>query len=425
MPSGLNDVDTQPMSTRDSRKSAIEEMVRRGKAVYWKLPAPLRWLLSPVKAIYKLLGMIRPEVWIMTGSEVSSGRELGILFAGLEINKNYIRTLAFDDSCLEHHVGRKWLWAVRKVHQKQGHDCSLLVIEAPHCSGILSAKLNYLYIPAWVTGELDISAERSAIFRSRNKSLQSDLRRIRKNNLHFEVTASPSQLHNFYYTMYVPYTTGAHGDRSKIMTYGYVKAEFEKRGLFTDLLLVKENEECIAGVLLRCGKDKAKLSTLGVKDGNQDYVGHGAIGAVFYFAIQYLVDKGFTKIDLGGSRAFLKDGVLRYKRKWRQRISSKKGAAFLVKVLSQTQGLKGFLLNNPFIYKDTTGLKGAAFLEGDKSLLERDFSDIYKRLYVEGLSKLVIYRFGHAAGGTADPVPPEFSDRMEVSSAESLLRTMR
>ncbi len=413
------------MGSRDSRKSTIEQMVLRGKAVYWKVPAPLRWLLAPVRVVWSLLRIIRPDVWIMAGNEISSGKELGIVFAGLEIDKNYIKTLALGDSCRERHVGRKWLWNIRKIRDKEGQDCSLLIVEAPHCSAGLSAKMKYLYIPSWVTGELDISAERSAIFRSRNKSLQSDLSRIKRNNLHFDVTRSLCDLHNFYHTMYVPYTTRVHGDRSKIMTYGFVKAEFKKRGLFTDLLLVKENQECIAGVLFRCRKDKAKLSTLGVKDGNADYVGHGAIAAVFSFAIQYLADKGFTKIDLGGSRAFLKDGVLRYKRKWHQRISSKKGAAFLVKVLSQTEGLKGFLLNNPFAYQDATGLKGAVFLDGDKPLSKRDFLDIHKRFYVEGLSKMVLYRFDDAADATAAPVPAEFSDKMIISPAKSLFQSMR
>lgn len=414
----MDRMNTQATDSRDSRKSAIKEMIRRGKAIYWKMPAPLRWPLYPVKIILKLLGIVRPDVWIITGNETSSGRELGVIYAGLEINKNYIRMLAFGDSFREQHLGRKWLWAVHKVHDKQGHDCSLLVVETPHCSARVSARLNYLYIPGWVTGEIDVGKERSSIFRSRNKSLQSDIRRIQKNNLHFELTTSLLQLHDFYHNMYIPYTTRSHGDRSKIMTYGYIKAEFKKRGLFTDLMLIKEGEECIAGILLRCVKDKAKLSTLGVKDGNQDYVDHGAIGAVFYFAIQYLLDKGFTKIDLGGSRAFLKDGVLRYKRKWHQTVSSQKGHAFLVRVLSQTPGLRGFLLNNPFIYKNAKGIEGAVFVEGNKPLSGEDFDDIHKKFYVEGLSRLVIYRFDGAADADA-PVPPPFAEKMTIAPAES------
>jgi hypothetical protein len=117
--------------------------------------------------------------------------------------------------------------------------------------------------------------------------------------------------------------------------------------------------------------------------------------------------------------------LLRYKRKWHQKISGKNGSAFLVRVLSQTQGLRGFLLNNPFIYKDSTGIKGAVFVEADKSLARQDFAEIYKSFYVEGLSKLVVYRFDEAADAAAAPVPPEFADKMTIAPAETLLATMR
>jgi len=412
------------MDSRDNRKATIAELIRRGKAIYWKMPAPLRWPLFPVKMICKLFTVVRPDVWIMRGNEQFSGQPLGIIFAGLEIDKNYIRTLAFGDSCREQRLGRTWLWNVRKASMKSGHDCALLVIEAPHCSAVLSRRLKYLLIPTWVDGELNIAAERAAIFKTRNKSLRSDLCRIRKHNLQYEAAQSLSQLDDFYHNMYLPYTTSAHGDSSKIMTYGYVKAEFKKRGLFTDLILIKENGQYIAGILLCCEKDRGKLSTLGVKDGNLDYLDHGAVAAAYHFAVQYLVDKGYAKIDFGGSRPFLKDGVLRYKRKWRQEVSSRKEPAFLLKVLSQTPGLTGFLANNPFMYKDAAGLKGAVFVEAGKPLAKRDCADIYRQFHVEGMSKLVLYRFDDTAGAAAGSVPPELADKMTIAPAESLLKTM-
>jgi hypothetical protein len=301
----------------------------------------------------------------------------------------------------------------------------LLVLEAPYCSGRFSAKLKYLFIPSWIDGQVDIAAERASLFRSRNKSLQSDLSRIRRHNLHCEATQSLSQFDDFYHNMYLPYITRAHGDRSKVMTYGYVRTEFQKRRAFTELLLIKQDQEFIAGVLIHYSKRRARLLTLGVKDGNPDYIDRGAVGAAYHFAIQRLADKGHTKIDLGGSRPFLKDGVLRYKRKWHQRVSSRKGPAFLVKVLCQTPGLRGFFANNPFAYKDAAGLQGAVFVDGDKPLGKQDFTDIDKNLYVEGLSKLVIYRFGGAADAAAVPVPAEFADKMTVAPAETILATMR
>jgi hypothetical protein len=50
---------------------------------------------------------------------------------------------------------------------------------------------------------------------------------------------------------------------------------------------------------------------------------------------------------------------------------------------------------------------------------------VHKSFYVEGLSKLVVYRFEEAADKTAAPVPPEFSDSIATVPAESLFQTMR
>ena len=49
-----------------------------------------------------------------------------------------------------------------------------------------------------------------------------------------------------------------------------------------------------------------------------------------------------------------------------------------------------------------------------------DFERIYKDYYLRGLSKLVIYRFGEANGEMSSIVPPEFSDKITVRSAESI-----
>ena len=204
------------------------------------------------------------------------------------------------------------------------------------------------------------------------------------------------------------------------MTYDFVKRQFRKGGLFNDLLLIKEQDEYVAGVLLHYKKDKAKLSTLGVKDGNLDYVKNGAIGALFCFTFQWAREKGFAAIDFGGSRPFLKDGILRYKRKWNQKISNKKEIGFFVGVLSETDGAKGFFLNNPFIYEDQTGLNGAIFVAGDRHLSADDFARIHKQHYHQGLSKLVIYQFDQTNGITCSRVPPEFSDCIAVCSAKSI-----
>ncbi|MFC1792032.1 WecB/TagA/CpsF family glycosyltransferase [Planctomycetota bacterium] len=409
------------MDSQYKDNSAVKNLFVQVRAIYRKTPNEIRWILWPVKLIYRLFNVLRLDLWAIVGDEISSGQKLAIIYAGHDLDKNFLVRLAFDGASEEHYIGKKWLWQIPQTVKKDDRDCSLAVVEVPNSFRALSEKMKCLYIPSWVNGETDISVDNPLLFKHKNTSLKSDLNKLRKNKLQFEVTNDLSELHNFYYNMYLPYISKVHGSTSKIMSYDYVKREFRKGGLFNDLLLIKEQEEYIAGVLLHYKKNRAKLSTLGVKDGRLDYVKGGAIGAICYFSVQYLSEKGFTRIDFGGSRSFLKDGVLRFKRKWNQKISNKKEIGFLIKMISKTEAVKGFFLNNPFIYEDKMGLNGAIFVPGDQFLSKDAFAKIYKDYYIPGLSKLVIYRFGKTANTTLGIVPHEYSEKIIMCSAETIL----
>ena len=408
------------MDTCLNREQHIKKLFVIVRKIYDKTPACYRWILSPFKSIYVLSNVFRPKVWVVTGNEISSRQKLVMIFAGHEVNKNHLVKLAFGSSIKDLYIGRKWLWEIHEIAKEKEHDCSLLVAEVPDFFRVFSGKMKFFFVPIWVSGKIDATFEEHAIFNNRNNTLMSDLRRIRRNTLRYEVAHELSQLRNFYYNMYLPYTTKVHGDRSVIPSFNYVKSEFTRRGSSNTLLLVKKKEEYIAGVLIICRKNKTKLWIGGLKDGNLDYVKEGAIGALFYFSFKYLKQKGFTTIDLGGSRPFLKDGVLRYKRKWNQKISDKKEMGFLIKMLSETDGAKGFLVNNPLIYTDKTGLNGAIFLDGNMSLSKTVFDKIYKEYYVNGLSRLVIYRFGKYDNTTLGIVPQEYSEKIIMCSAETI-----
>jgi hypothetical protein len=125
-------------------------------------------------------------------------------------------------------------------------------------------------------------------------------------------------------------------------------------------------------------------------------------------------------VNLGGTRPFLKDGVLRYKKKWNQKIVGTSLMGFLIKPLSKTVGMKGFFLNNPFIYVHKNRVNGAIFAEAGQPFSKEDFQKFYKDYYLTGISKLFIYRFEQGHSRISEIVPPEFSDNMIVSSAESL-----
>ena len=375
------------------------------RRIYWRV-------LSKLRAV----NFLYLPLWILKGREISTKETLGIIYVGSELNKNYLITLACGSYCEESYLGKKWFWQISKIRKQRGSECSLLIIEIFQPLCILFGKKNCFPIPLWVIGEVDISDSNLEIFK--NKSLKSDLRRIRKHRLDFEVTNDLRQLHHFYHNMYLPYITSAHGSRAFIMNYDYLVHEFKK----CDLLLTIKAKEYISGLLIHYSRKGARLWAAGIKDGNLDYVNDGGMGALYYFSYLYLKQKGYKKVNFGASRAFLTDGVLQYKRKWRQKIVDADTLSFLVKPLLSTPGLKGFFLNNPFIYTDKNKFKGAVFVTNDQLSSKEDLEKICKSYYLPGISEIFVYRFQENDGETVVTIPAEFSGTITSCSAESVLK---
>jgi hypothetical protein len=367
----------------------MNKLLIAAKEIYYRVPTFIRFVFWPAAQIYGLACLFRGDQWIIRGEEVSSKQTLAILFTGNELNKNYLAELAFGSSHVDKHLGSRWLWQVSLKVKNGNFDCSLVITELPEAFRMLFRKKNCFYVPCWISGEIDIPADILSIIKKED-TLQSYLRRIRKHGLQFDITNDMSQFHKFYYDMYLPYANARFGNSAFLAEYDYLKKHFQR----CDLLLVKKDGEYIAGDLVLNDKESAKLMINGVKDGNLEHLKHGAIAATYHFMIEYLRGRGYKKVNLGGTRAFLKDGVLHYKRKWGLRINgTMMGKGFLISPKLQTAGLQGFLINNPFVFIDKEGFKGAIFIGADQSLVAERLEKAYRDYYLEGLIKLSIYRF--------------------------------
>jgi hypothetical protein len=398
----------------------FQKIIDKGNDLYQIVPKSVRWLFWPFKFIYKVNKLLRLDLWIISGKENSSGQELSIIYAGRTTDKNYFIDLIFGNCFKQNYIGRKWLWNVLKTTKQNNQSCSISIVETSHKLIKLSKKMNCFYIPSWISGQFDMPLDKD-YFIKKNTSIRSDIKKIDKNQLSYAVTRDVFQLENYYYNMHVPFIKKAFGDRAYISDYNEVKRDFIKQTVYKDLLLIKKDNDYIAGSLLDYNKKLAKIVILGIKEGNYEYVKDGAIGAIYYFSILFFEKLGCKRIELGLSRPFLEDGVLRYKRKWGQTlIPQHMKSVFMVKMLSETEGLKGFFVNNPFIYEDASGLNGAVFVENNRYFSEKDFKKLIKDYYQPGISKLVIYKFDKSDSNTFTPVPAELSDKVEVRSVYSV-----
>lgn len=397
------------MPTRQDSK--LKKLKAFAKLTYQKTPFCLRWLFSKIIIIYRLIYQLdyklRINIWIISGKEPTN-TPLTIIFAGTEENKNYIARLAFDDSYSEIHIGKTWKCLLTKIVNKRAQDCSLMVFEVNKAFVRLFDRKKTFFIPRWIGQERDFSADTSP-FNKYEKQ-------INKHNLQFEVTNERRQFDIFYNNMYSPYITKVHGNHANLMSYYEMENNF-KNG---DLLFIKKDNEYIAGELIVYDENRPRLAGLGVKDGNTDYLKVGVMAALYLFAIKYLKQKGCKKLHFGISRAFLKDGVLQYKKRWRLQVVNDKEIGFLIKPLSMSDGVKDFFLRNPFIYFDQGKFYGAIFMENDQLRSTEDLEKVYKDYYQKGLSTLNIYLFDGNERDIRKIIPSELSEKISIYSAEGL-----
>jgi hypothetical protein len=371
-------------------------------------------LLNLIRSIRRKIRRNRQlRIWLISGTELHSGEHFTIFYAGEIRNKNYIVNLVFGDQYDEIDLGKQWLHNVFRIAKQNIQDCSMMVIEVPERLHKLLKRKKDFYIPLWVRGEVDIPLTVS------NRSVKSDLRKIRKNNLELEVTTEKSQFDKFYNDMYLPYMNHRHGIRNVAENYDGLMRYWESGTC--ELLLIKKKNEHIGGQLLVYEENCPRLLVLGIKDGNPCYLKCGAGAAGYYLASSYLAEQGHRSVHLGSSRPFLKDGVLQFKKRRGLRLTTKTKKGFLVKPLSPSNGLKGFFLRNPFIYYHRRGLYAAIFVEEDEVCsCDESLEDLCENFYLNGLSKVNIYPLKVNESNPKRSVPPAFSDRIKILSADHI-----
>ncbi len=340
------------MNSKESTKDKIGQLRVVARRLYAKVPLRFRWIASPLTYFDRLFIDLRLKIWLVKGNELTSRRPLSVLCAGNDdLNMKYILELIFGPSFQKQYISWAWLWKMPKVPTKIVQDYSLILINLRKSYKKLLRSRDWFYIPNWVIGEIDIPA----VPNSRN--IRRDLRKIRKHSFRFVATREPQEFEDFYHNMHVPYINKVYGNNANIVPYKEKRKNFQN----CDLLLVKKQEESIAGILIAYENGGSRLWTLGIRNGNLDYVKEGALTALYHFSFLYLKDKGFTKVNFGLSRAFLGDGVLQYKKKWSQRIVGTSAYWFALKVKNPTVEMKSFLQRNPFIFEKTGLLYGAIF----------------------------------------------------------------
>jgi hypothetical protein len=320
-------------------------------------------------------------VWQMQGCARGSAVPLTILYAGQLENKNYIAHVAFAERPTEAALGPRW--AGRVLHAApDGVDLRIAELDT-WLSRVLRKRFRF-YVPCWIGGEIDLTQAMRHIRASKNA--KEDLRRVRRDGISYEVARGAAAFTQFYSGMYRPYIATVYGDRAFAMSYEEMIGKLDRSELF----LVKRGGEPVAGLIIIYEARGPRAWSLGVKDGDRALVKAGVLRALDYLLIFYLAENGHTSVHMGASRPFLKDGVLRHKRRIGLRISDSTARGFALQPTPQSSGARAFLSENPFIFQRDGEYVGGVFTADASFPTERLAQ--YRREYgVTGMHRLALF----------------------------------
>jgi hypothetical protein len=324
--------------------------------------------------------------WRLDGQERESGVPLSIVFAGQLENKNYFANLAFAQPPAETALGRRWLWTLlprANGRLRDPGDVRIVQLE-PDQRQRFTGRFQFL-VPCWVGGEINLQVAVAHIRQSKNA--KEDLRRIRRDQITYEVATIEEAFEHFHATMYLPYITGIFGDRAFPMTREEMASKRDCRELF----LIKMRGEAVAGLIILYEGSGPRAWSLGVKDGDRAYVKAGALRALDYLLLFYLADKGHKTVNMGASRPFLKDGVLRHKRRIGMRLNYHPARGFALMPTPGSPAAKAFVASNPFIFEHNGEYVGAALpLSASSAISPEETRRLLDEYAMPGLAGLAL-----------------------------------
>jgi len=407
IPLGSEAVSNRCETRRGSRRR------RTLKTLYYRIPPSWRRLLDPLVRCYRLYDEIRPRFWIGDSQQRDDGLSISILCVAGTWDRNFLFDQILGRRHRERCVGRAWLWSVAKVLARKGPDCcAILVHVRPSLRRFLGSR-RWLCIPAWVVGEVELPLSPQVLASS---NVKEDLRRIRKNALGFTVTRDPRQFDDFYANMYVPHAKRSYGEGARL----WPRSLLVKHLDHGELLLVTRQGTPVAGELISYSEAGPLLVVSGVRDGDRRMLRDGVGGAIYHLSFRHLTEQGFTKVGLGKSRAFLCDGVLRYKKKLGMKLVGTSEGYFYLHVPRDTEAARAFLKDNPLILADDGELHGVVFTETNAGpLSEAQGAELDKEFSYDGLSRLWIVPLD--SSGVPLRVPALWASRISVRGALEVL----
>jgi len=321
-------------------------------------------------------------------------------------------------------VATSTLWGLPARLRELGAECDATwtLLDDDNASWALAR--DHLLLPSWVGVERPAPPADGDVG-TITKSAVSDRRILRRERLHVTISRDPRDLAYFHAEHYLPTMRARHGEQAFLQSPQRARALL-RRGF---LVWSEQDGKRLAGSLVELRDGVLRLRATGLCGGEQGLARRGAYAAIYYFVCRQARELGAHTIDLGGCRPFLRDGVLRYKRKWGGALSGRLRTSYDDLGLSWarfTPAVADLLAELAVVFRDAAGLSALSCLDVGGPAGTADALRCHHLLWTSGLRRLYLAsRYGWQPGSTTPPDSVLLGPEEIGSSADCLLRCRR
>lgn len=301
------------------------------------------------------LRAFRYPVYKLTGVPRFGGGCLRVLYAGSPLFRNYLQLVAFDESPTVEYLGKRNFYDLSRLAAQ--HQIDLEVVR----SHILLARVGVfsrnLYVPEWLAGSSSLSEQRR--YEATSKSRQRDRKLLERNGIDYVVTTSEADLNYFYDEMYVPHVTASHSDAAFLMSRENMLKRMSDGE--AELLSIRMAGKAVGGSFIVYDDGQPRLNSSGVLNKDKELLRDGVGIAIYLKSFDYLAERGFDKVHMGFSRAFLNDGALYFKQRLGLHVTEPTTIGYRFRPISNSTALENFLANTGYIHVRNGSIRAAIY----------------------------------------------------------------
>jgi hypothetical protein len=253
----------------------------------------------------------RVSVQELCGTSRVSGQEVRMIAAGMPRWAAQVGTYFFAEEPVVETTTQVPVWSLRRHLNQRQAAADLTLVGIDRISARLYLGKDYLAMPPLISTWQSVPENPSDSSQKRS-SVASDLRRVKKQGYTSQLSKAAGDFDLFYEHFYKPYILGRHTTNARLTPRWMLRLVYAFGSI---QWLTLKGERVAADLVMKQGRGY-NLVVTGVKDGRQDLLRQGALAALYINSVDHARQLGCTRILLGSSRAFLQDGLTRYKGKW-------------------------------------------------------------------------------------------------------------